>query len=54
MGCPPPEEDDDQRWVIYSNEAQNSSVPTGSVSDCRAFDAVSIDHEPESDIYLYA
>jgi hypothetical protein len=53
MGCPPLEGEYDQRWVVYSNVAGNDSVPTGSTSDCRWFDAVVIDHKEESDVFLY-
>ncbi|KAK2761625.1 hypothetical protein FQN54_001453 [Arachnomyces sp. PD_36] len=52
MGCPPLEEDDDRRWIVYDNIAANESVPTGSTADCRWFDAVSIDVEEEAEVYL--
>lgn len=54
IACPPIGEKEDQRWFVFSNYASDESVPTGKTTDCRWFDAVSVDHEEESDIYLYA
>ena len=54
IGCPPVKQDEDQRWIIYSNLVANGSVPTGRVTDCRFFEAISSNIEEEAEVYLYA